>query len=378
MSAVQAWTTSGFPANQVASNGRISFRYFRPACAETDSEPMGKSGRTPRRDLSVVVPTLKQVRSQPQIRGENKEKGSPQPKKPSMKKSLEHTESVDVRDCDSPEKSPPKRGRPASCALKTTRASSSSLDQSPSPARPAPSKKPRHVEAATSKAGPSKVNETPSMIARTQRSAATKATNKLCIEIMPDVMNFQKELKSGNVKCAYDMEQASAKAKGKRKEKGGTAVAVPAQRKKRISMGDGEPELSAWEPEKKKRKTGKGNGRKSDAIELSVDENVAVEVAKGRRKSDIKTSATADRPASHTDVKNIVVMTTQVALLEDVVKAFTKMGAKFTQKPSECTHLVARSLVRTEKFLCATTTAPYVVTVAWVETCVSNKRIMHE
>ncbi len=191
-----------------------------------------------------------------------------------MKKSLEHTESVDVRDRDSPEKSPPKRGRPASCALKTTRASSSSLDQSPSPARPAPSKKPRHVEAATSKAGPSKVNGTPSMIARTQRSAATKATNKLHIKIMPDVMNFQKELKSGNIKCAYDMEQASAKAKGKRKEKGWTAVAVPAQKKKRISMGDGEPELSAWEPEKKKRKTGKGNGRKSDVIELSVDENV--------------------------------------------------------------------------------------------------------
>ncbi|PSS00871.1 hypothetical protein PHLCEN_2v4098 [Hermanssonia centrifuga] len=353
--------------------------HSRASIAETDNEPMDKSGRTPRRDVSVVVPTLKQVRSQSQIRGENEAKGSPQPKQPSTKKSLERTESVDVRARDSPEKSPPKRGRPASRALKITRAPSSSLDRSPSPTRPAPSKKPRPVEAATSKAGPSKVTETPSTIARTQRSAATKATNKLRNEIMPDVMNFQKELKSGNVKSAYDTEQASAKAKGKGKEKEGTALAASAQGKKRVSIGDGEAELSEKEePEKKKRKTGKGNGRKSDVIELSADEDVAVEVAKGRRKPDIKTSATADRLASHTDVKNVVVMTTQVALPEDVVKAFTKMGAKFTQKPSECTHLVARSLVRTEKFLCAMATAPYVVTDAWVETCVSKNRIMPE
>ncbi len=140
------------------------------------------------------------------------------------------------------------------------------------------------------------MTETPSTIARTQRSAATKATNKLRNEIMPDVMNFQKELKSGNVKSAYDTEQASAKAKGKGKEKEGTALVASAQGKKRVSIGDGEAELSEKEePEKKKRKTGKGNGRKSDVIELSADEDVAVEVAKGRRKPDIKTSATADR-----------------------------------------------------------------------------------
>ncbi len=56
--------------------------HSQASVAETDSEPMGKSGRTPRRDLSVVVPTLKQVRSQPQIRGENKEKAHPSLRSP--------------------------------------------------------------------------------------------------------------------------------------------------------------------------------------------------------------------------------------------------------------------------------------------------------
>lgn len=54
----------------------------------------------------------------------------------------------------------------------------------------------------------------------------------------------------------------------------------------------------------------------------------------------------------------------------------TKMGVKFTSKPSECTHLVARTLVRTEKFLCAMAVAPIVVTDKWVSTCAATKHIL--
>lgn len=54
------------------------------------------------------------------------------------------------------------------------------------------------------------------------------------------------------------------------------------------------------------------------------------------------------------------------------------MGVKFTIKPAECTHLVAKSLVRTEKFLCAMAVAPFIVTDKWVQTCVATKHILGE
>lgn len=53
-----------------------------------------------------------------------------------------------------------------------------------------------------------------------------------------------------------------------------------------------------------------------------------------------------------------------------------KLGGKFTTKPSECTHLVARSIVRTEKFLCAMAVASRVVSVNWVEMCIAKKMIL--
>ena len=52
------------------------------------------------------------------------------------------------------------------------------------------------------------------------------------------------------------------------------------------------------------------------------------------------------------------------------------MGVKFTTKPAECTHLVARGIVRTEKFLCAMAMAPHIVTDKWVEACVNKKKIL--
>jgi mediator of DNA damage checkpoint protein 1 len=55
-----------------------------------------------------------------------------------------------------------------------------------------------------------------------------------------------------------------------------------------------------------------------------------------------------------------------------------KMGVKFTTKPNECTHLVARGIVRTEKFLCAMAVAPFVVTAKWAEKSASKKKIQRK
>lgn len=54
----------------------------------------------------------------------------------------------------------------------------------------------------------------------------------------------------------------------------------------------------------------------------------------------------------------------------------TRLGVSFTTNPAECTHLVAKNLVRTEKFLCAIANAPIVVTDKWIETCASTHHLL--
>lgn len=53
-----------------------------------------------------------------------------------------------------------------------------------------------------------------------------------------------------------------------------------------------------------------------------------------------------------------------------------KLGAKIGVKPSECTHLVAKSLARTEKLLCAMAVAPHFVTEKWVRDSITAKRLL--
>lgn len=60
------------------------------------------------------------------------------------------------------------------------------------------------------------------------------------------------------------------------------------------------------------------------------------------------------------------------------LQAFGKLGAKFTTKPAECTHLVAKSFVRTEKFLCGMASASHVVHQKWIETSVQKRKILRK
>ncbi|KAJ7503100.1 BRCT domain-containing protein [Mycena galericulata] len=65
------------------------------------------------------------------------------------------------------------------------------------------------------------------------------------------------------------------------------------------------------------------------------------------------------------DGKPIKLMHTQANLSDDVLKALAQLGAKVTNRATECTHLIVPGLVRTEKFLCALAGAPYILTTAW-------------
>lgn len=48
------------------------------------------------------------------------------------------------------------------------------------------------------------------------------------------------------------------------------------------------------------------------------------------------------------------------------------------QKPSECTHLVVKSVVRTEKFLCAMATAPYILNEKWAVISAASRKLLRE
>ncbi|KAI0083353.1 hypothetical protein BDY19DRAFT_1060990 [Irpex rosettiformis] len=223
-----------------------------------------------------------------------------------------------------PELMPPPQAKPTTSVKSTMKPKAKVQPPLPPP--------PPKTTPETSKAGPSKVvavQETPTRTP-SSRSAATKATKRLHEEVMPDVVSFQREMKNGGVKGV-----------GEEGSGGGRGV-------KRGVVGEG-----------------REDGSERERKRVKMDE---VETAKGQKKP------TSDaRSAEESDV---VVMTTQVNLPDDVIKAFAKLGGKFTTKPQECTHLVARSIVRTEKFLYAMAVGAHVVSVNWVEMCVAKKTIL--
>ncbi|KAF9037073.1 hypothetical protein BJ165DRAFT_1375475 [Panaeolus papilionaceus] len=186
-----------------------------------------------------------------------------------------------------------------------------------------------------------------------RRSAATKASQKLRDTIMPDVMNFEnqrrKSRKSGTAAFvvmgdSLPREDAEARAKRRReslKDKEGS------------KEGEGDEEEGAEQPKKKRRVS---------------DENDVVVEGKGKAKDEAGSGKARGQKAGRPSIKpgDVVVMTTQVTLPDETVKTLDKLGVKFTTTPEECTHLIAASLVRTEKFICAlASNAPHILTKEW-------------
>jgi hypothetical protein len=53
-----------------------------------------------------------------------------------------------------------------------------------------------------------------------------------------------------------------------------------------------------------------------------------------------------------------------------------KLGVMFTTRPSECTHLLAQGVVRTEKFLCALAMQSYILSEKWAIASANAKRLL--
>ncbi|KAG8940759.1 hypothetical protein FRC03_005125, partial [Tulasnella sp. 419] len=71
-------------------------------------------------------------------------------------------------------------------------------------------------------------------------------------------------------------------------------------------------------------------------------------------------------------------VTTGCELEDEDVKALSKLGAKQTGDVRECTHLIAKSIVRTLKFMCALARGVHIVSPDWVRQSATSKRLLDE
>ncbi|RXW21707.1 hypothetical protein EST38_g4150 [Candolleomyces aberdarensis] len=229
-----------------------------------------------------------------------------------------------------------------------------------------PSMGPPPVPAARASVAPSDVTSTSTTShtpGTSKRAAAAKATAKLHDVIMPDVINFESQMrkarKSGGGASGFFVVSGDtpeeedgagrrgkkgAAGKGKEKEADGDdgdEKKVAGKRRKRNSDvaaeqegGDEEEEEEEENQQKKKRKKGE-------------QENISVGAAKKGGQASIKLT------------------TTQVQLDDDVIKALNKLGVTMCTRPSECTHLLASAIVRTEKFLVALAGGAYILSKDW-------------
>ncbi|TFY50748.1 hypothetical protein EVJ58_g10905, partial [Rhodofomes roseus] len=357
----------GGRSTRVPRSATKSSRSTVPESVEPDSP--AKSTRSLRKEVSVVVPTVAAAYG---IRPEAGPRSL-------QKNKLGKTQSVRATATESPASPPSKRGRPT-----REKARAETPESSPSP--PPMPKSRRKAAATTPEPEPAKVAETPSTLQRTpsKRAAANRATQRLRDEIMPDVVNFQKQLKSGGVKGAWESDVSSVK--GKEKERTSVEGGEKSRGKKRASVGDAEAEAAEdnnEQPEKKRQKIGStkdgkaatkaktqrrqsGKGGQDDEEEAS-DEPRAKPASRGK-----------DASGSSSRAQNIRILTTQITISDEVSKFLKKLGVQMTTKPTECTHLVARNLVRTEKFLCAMAHAPHILNEKWLLASFSVKELLPE
>ncbi|THV02405.1 hypothetical protein K435DRAFT_717243 [Dendrothele bispora CBS 962.96] len=222
-----------------------------------------------------------------------------------------------------------------------------------------------------------------SAVSRTsKRAAASRASQRLHEEVMPDVLNYQQEMKrkgKGRESIDAKKRRASSSAavtdideeemdrpKPVNKEKSRTSQNNPSAKFYKNDKSNDSRGL----PAARKRKSAGEAPEQSDTE--SVDEDSSTRPSKKRKVASGRT-AEGDNTS-----KSVKLMTTQVKLSNEDVEALKDLGVKMTTKPSECTHLVAPQLVRTEKFLCALARSPYILTPNWVHESISAGKLLSE
>ncbi|KZT63813.1 hypothetical protein DAEQUDRAFT_770249 [Daedalea quercina L-15889] len=350
---------------------RPTTKSSRSAVSESvEPSSPNKSARSSRKEVAVVIPTVTTAY------GRDAEAGPSS----AQKRPLGRTQSVRAAATESPV-SPSKRGK-----IAREKADTETSEGSLGPP-PAPKSRRKAASASTPETEPARAS-TPPTLQRTpsRRAAASKATQKLRDEIMPDVMHYQRQLKNGTVRGAWESDVSSAK--GKEAERAGEGGEEKSRGKKRASIGDAEAEVPSADederPEKKRQRTstgkaaGKTRTQRRQSGKSARDEEEGTEASDAARSRAKPVSKGKDAGGSSSRSQDIRIMTTQITVSDEVTKFLKKLGVQTTTKPAECTHLVARNLVRTEKFLCAMAHAPHVLNEKWLLASYSAKALLPE
>ncbi|KAF9219682.1 hypothetical protein BS17DRAFT_788949 [Gyrodon lividus] len=350
--------------------------------------PLTKSIRTPKRTLSVVVPPVPEDYFSP-----SGDKGADSSGNTIKKTPAEITRTTSIRTAAAEAStSASKRAKPSPAKISTT-----------TPGRPKPS-------AVESKLGPPVADLEPegdtSMVVDspltttsrggTRRNAANKASTKLR-KIMPDVINFEKERKNEKrrrsmgggsvILLGDDEEDREREGKRRKLEKEGSREKGKGKAKKPLSEEDEADEAEVEDaisiPKEKLKpvRGGKGKAKAPTAqSDKEIDERPMKSKANGSQevKAGSRNKTEESSRVRRSDVTAVRLMTTGVILSDDLVRRLTKLGIKMTTKPTDCTHLIAKGIVRTEKFLCAMSVTPYVLTEEWANATAKSGKLLPE
>ncbi|KAG1786369.1 uncharacterized protein HD556DRAFT_1248380 [Suillus plorans] len=357
-----------------AAKEKQNARARSPSLSTTRSpSPPVKILRTPKRTVSVLVPSLPKDYLSPSSRKDtstNKEGRS----------ELTRTNSIHASAAEA-STSGSKRGRP----------SLSKPSTSTPPVKNKSKSKARNQSESEHEDEVSVVLDTYSSRGLPKRSAANKATSKLRDEIMPDVVSFEKERKNAKRRHSSGLNDSFISLRDKEEVEEERDMKKRKVEKARAEDTDNEAEvediISSSSPQtKSKSKTGttEGKGTKRRAgDEMSVDEDEPSKKKGGKTTQNKKGSRASDIATNHLSGPSresgaVRVMTTGIQLTDDTIKRLNKLGAKMTTKPNDCTHLVAKGIVRTEKFLCAIASSPFVLTEGWVNSSVRTGKLLPE
>ncbi|KAG6820065.1 hypothetical protein H0H93_005688 [Arthromyces matolae] len=219
---------------------------------------------------------------------------------------------------------------------------------------------------------------------RVKRGAAARATQKLHDEIMPDVLNYQNEMRGAAGKGRHSLgsipvpDGTGTQGGGKKRRSFGEGEGEGDKKRRRVEAAEEEDQEEEEEEEEEEEAPKLTKSVKAKAKHVDEPPSRPEAVSKGKARKANKTDDLDTSAGAGSRSGTIRLMTTQVTLSEDVVKTLTKLGVKSTTKPSECTHLIAPHLVRTEKFLCALAVAPFILNSKWAVDSAGASKLLGE
>ncbi|KAJ6625562.1 BRCT domain-containing protein [Mycena sp. CBHHK59/15] len=129
-----------------------------------------------------------------------------------------------------------------------------------------------------------------------------------------------------------------------------------------------------YELEGKTHRSRTSMGKEKDGADEPPPPVVVKSKTKPKKNGATANTSSGSRASRKSTDSSIKLMTTTISLSNHVQKILSKLGVKVTTQVTECTHLIAPNVVRTEKFLCALGLGAFILSDRWaIESAAANK-----